>query len=99
MQDESFDVSLIGFEDEELARLLADQDAVGGLTNEDAVPELPETATSKTGDLWILGEHRLLVGDATKHPDVTRLMAGDVADLVFTDPPYSVDYEGYTSRS
>jgi DNA modification methylase len=87
LQDESFDVSLMGFEDEELARLLAAQEAVEGLTDEDAVPELPETPTSRAGDLWVLGEHKLLVGDATNHSDVTRLMAGDVADLVFTDPP------------
>jgi DNA modification methylase len=98
LQDESFDVSLLGFEDEELARLLAAQDAVEGLTDEDAVPELPDTPTSRAGDLWALGEHKLLVGDATNHGDVVRLMAGDVADLVFTDPPYNVDYEGYTEQ-
>ena len=50
------------------------------------------------GDLWILGDHRLLVGDATNQDDVARLMAGDAADLVFTDPPYNVDYEGYTEE-
>jgi hypothetical protein len=77
LQDESFDVSLVGFEDEELARLLAAQNAIGGLTDEDSVPELPETPTSESGDLWILGEHRLLVGDATKQADVTKLMAAD----------------------
>jgi hypothetical protein len=98
LQDEDFDVSLLGFEDVELARLLAAQDAVEGLTDEDAVPELPQTPTSKTGDFWVLGEHKLLVGDATNHADVVRLMAGDVADLVFTDPPYNVDYEGYTEQ-
>src|ERR1700691_1021703 len=91
LQDEDFDVSLLGFEDEELARLLAAQDAVEGLTDEDAVPELPQTPTSKTGDLWVLGEHKVLVGDATDHGDVMRLMASDVADLIFTDPPYNVD--------
>lgn len=79
LQDESFDVSLLGFEDEELARLLAAQDAVEGLTDEDVVPELPETPACRIGDLWILGEHKLLVGDATNHGDVTRLRASDVA--------------------
>ena len=98
LQQEDFDVSLIGFEDEELARLLAAQDAAEGLTDEDAVPELPETPISVLGDLWILGNHKLLVGDATDHSDVARLMAGDAADLVFTDPPYNVDYEGYTEE-
>ena len=77
-------------------RLLAAQDAVEGLTDEDAVPELPQTPVSATGDLWILGNHKLLVGDATDRAQVARLMAGDAADLIFTDPPYNVDYEGYT---
>ena len=98
LQDESFDVSLLGFEDDELSRLLAAQDATEGLTDEDAVPELPETPTSRAGDLWILGEHKLLVGDSTNQSDVARLIAGEVADLVFTDPPYNVDYEGYTEE-
>lgn len=98
LQDESFDVSLLGFEDEELARLLAAQDAVEGLTDEDAVPELPENPASRTGDLWVLGEHRLLVGDSTNSSDVGRLIGAEVADLVFTDPPYNVDYEGYTEQ-
>jgi DNA modification methylase len=96
LQDEDFNVRLIGFEDEELARLLAAQDAAEGLTDEDAVPELAETPISITGDLWILGDHRLLVGDARNESDVARLMSGEVCDLVFTDPPYNVDYEGYT---
>jgi len=96
LQDEDFNIRIIGFEDEELARLLAAQDAAEGLTDEDAVPELPETPISAAGDLWILGDHRLLVGDATNRSDVAKLMAGDAADLVFTDPPYNVDYEGYT---
>ena len=98
LQAEDFDVNLLGFEDEELARLLAAQEATEGLTDEDAVPELPQTPVSVTGDLWILGDHRLLVGDATKQADVEKLMAGDFADLVFTDPPYNVDYEGYTEE-
>ncbi len=98
LQNESFDVSLIGFEDEELARMLAAQEAVDGLTDEDAVPELPRTPASVTGDVWLLGEHRLLVGDATQRADVDRLMGGDLADLIFTDPPYNVDYTGYTEE-
>ncbi len=98
LQQEDFDVSLIGFDDEELARLLAAQDAAEGLTDEDAVPELPETPISLFGDLWILGSHKLLVGDATNQADVARLMAGDSADLVFTDPPYNVEYTGYTEE-
>jgi DNA modification methylase len=96
LQQEDFDVSLLGFEDQELARLLAAQDAAEGLTDEDAVPELPETPISVAGDLWVLGDHRLLVGDVTDTDAVAKLMAGAPADLVFTDPPFNVDYEGYT---
>src|SRR6202162_5887946 len=96
LQEEAFDVSLIGFEDQELARLLAAQDAAEGLTDEDAVPELPETPISVLGDLWILGDHKLLVGDATDTDAVAKLVADTPADLVFTDPPYNVAYEGYT---
>jgi len=96
LQEESFDLSLIGFEDQELARLLAAQDAIEGLTDEDAVPALPEKPVSRTGDLWILGDHKLRVGDARNSDDIATLMAGEAADLVFTDPPYNVDYQGYT---
>ena len=91
-----FDLGLTGFEDEELAQLLAAQDAADGLTDEDDVPELPETPISLAGDLWILGDHKLLVGDAADTGAVAKLMAGATVDLVFTDPPYNVNYEGYT---
>jgi len=96
LQEEDFDINLIGFADQELARLLDEQDAAAGLTDEDAVPELPQTPVCVGGDLWCLGEHKLLVGDATDRADVARLMAGEAADLVFTDLPYNVSYEGYT---
>jgi DNA modification methylase len=95
LREADFDLSLTGFEDVELARLLDAQEANDGLTDEDAVPELPEVPGSGTSDLWLLGDHRLLVGDATGN-DVRRLMGSDVADLIFTDPPYNVSYEGYT---
>jgi DNA modification methylase len=98
LREESFDLNLIGFDDQELARLLAAQDAVEGLTDEDAVPEVPETPVSAAGDLFMLGNHKLLVGDATRQADVTRLMASEAADLVFTDLPYNCDYEGYTEK-
>ena len=96
LQEEDFNLNLIGFEDEELARLLAVQEAAQGLTDEDVVPETQDTLVSAHGDLWVLGNHRLLCGDATVQADVERIMAGSSADLVFTDPPYNVDYEGYT---
>ena len=96
LHEEDYDLNLVGFDDIELQRLLEAQDTAEGLTDEDAVPELTETPTSAAGDLWILGDHRLVVGDATIRANVDRLMAGVAADLVFTDPPYNVSYEGYT---
>ncbi len=91
-----FDLGLTGFEDEELTRLLAAQEATEGLTDEDAIPELEQAAVSLLGDVWLLGDHKLLVGDATDASNLSKLMVGDAADLIFTDPPYNVDYEGYT---
>lgn len=65
-----------------------------GLTDPDAAPELPDEPITKLGDLWILGEHRLLCGDSTNAEDVARLMNGQKAQLMATDPPYLVDYQG-----
>jgi hypothetical protein len=96
LQAEDFNIDVIGFNDAELARLLAAQDVTPGLTDEDAVPELPQTPVSPGGDLWVLGRHKLFVGDATNRDDVAKLMAGEAAELVFTDLPYNVNYEGCT---
>jgi DNA modification methylase len=90
-----FSLDLTGFDTKELNRLLAEQ-VPSGLTDEDAAPALPEVPVNTPGDLWILGNHRLLCGDALASADTQRLMAAELADLVFTDPPYNVDYEGYT---
>jgi DNA modification methylase len=98
LQQEGFNLDLIGFDDEELARLLAAQEASEGLTDEDAVPEITDTPVTVPRDLWILGNHRVLCGDATSANDIAKVMAGDTADLVFTDPPYNVDYQGYTEE-
>ena len=98
LQGEDFDLDLIGFDDDELERLLAVQDAIEGLTDEDSVPDLTEDPVSQLGDMWILADHRMLVGDATKLEEVAVLMNGVAGDLVFTDPPYNVDYEGYTKE-
>jgi DNA modification methylase len=98
LQEEDFDINLIGFEDQRLAQLLADQEAAEGLTDEDATPELPQSPVSAPADLWVLGNHKLLVADATVAADVQRLMGGDFADCVFSDPPYNTDYEGYTEE-
>ena len=61
-----------------------------GLTDPDDVPEVPEEPTTKPGDLWLLGDHRLLCGDSTKAEDVERLMDGEKADALVTDPPYGI---------
>ena len=92
---EDYDLSLIGFDDAELEALLAgevDPDAASR-EGEDDVPEAPETPISRPGDLWVLGKHRLLCGDATVATDVERLL-GDVTPLLMvTDPPYGVEYD------
>ncbi len=89
---ENFDLPVIGFSDDELAALLADPNVAEGQTDEDAVPEVPETPVSKPGDLWRLGNHLLLCGDSTVLANVERVLDGALADMVFTDPPYNVDY-------
>ena len=92
LQGVDFDLDLLGFGDEEIERLLNGDDAGDGLTEDDAIPEAPVDPVSRTGDLWILGNHRLLCGDSTVLTDVERLMDGQLADMAFTDPPYNVDY-------
>src|ERR1022692_1958423 len=92
-----FDLDLLGFEEEEMAGLWGAGDGFsGGLTDEDAVPEPRDEIVTRAGDLWSLGRHRLLCGDATARCDVQRLLSTDRADLVLSDCPYNVDYEGYT---
>ena len=98
LRDEDFSLDILGFDDGELNRLLAAEDVTEGLTDEDSVPEGPETPVSQAGDLWILGDHKLLVGDATVAADVQRLMGADAADCVFSDPPYNIHYQGYTKE-
>lgn len=78
-----------GFDAKEIDALLAPDEV-----KEDEVPEPPVNPITKSGDLWILGEHRLLCGDSTKSEDVERLMNGEKADVVFTDPPYGVNIQG-----
>ena len=85
----------VGFSEEELAAMLEPFDA-SEVVEEEPTPEPPADPITKPGDLWLLGEHRLLCGDSTKAEDVSRLMAGQTADLLLTDPPYNVDYTGKT---
>jgi DNA modification methylase len=86
-----FDLGLIGFAEGELERLLAG-DSRTGLTEDDDAPALPDQAVTRPGDVWVLGEHRLLCGDATVLADLERVLCGQLADMTFTDPPYNVEY-------
>src|SRR5450756_2580856 len=86
------DLDLTWFDWPEIDELLARAEGAAGLTDPDAVPEIPETAVSAPGDVWILGPHRVAGGDATSPRDVEKVLAGGLADMVFTDPPYNVDY-------
>jgi len=89
----AFDLELTGFDIEEIEDLMT-QFHVPEEIIEDEVPEPPEEPITKPGNLWLLGRHRLLCGDATKKEDVERLMDGKKADMLFTDPPYGVNYTG-----
>ena len=90
LKDLDFDLSLIGFDADELANLL-ELEQVEGLTDEDEVPELPETPVTVEGDVWILGNHRLMCGDSTSIDAVEKLMNGVYPDLIHTDPPYGMN--------
>jgi len=100
LKDDGYDISILGFEDDELADLLED-DQKTGLVDDDEVPEVQPEAITKLGDIWILGSHRLMCGDSTSVDAVEKLMDGQKADLVFTDPPYGMfldaDYSGMNS--
>jgi len=100
VQAAGLDLSLTGFSDDEWAAMCGAPSPVQGLTDPDDVPEVPEEAETitKPGDLWLLGEHRLLCGDSTKAEDVARVMDGAKADVLLTDPPYNVSYEGGTKE-
>ncbi|GJQ29721.1 MAG: methyltransferase [Phycisphaerae bacterium] len=87
-----FDMSLLGFDDDRLAELMAPK-ANEGLVDPDDVPAPPDEAVTKPGDLWLLGEHRLLCGDSASAADVDRLLGGKRIDLVNSDPPYNVRVE------
>jgi DNA modification methylase len=93
LQDEDFDLSLTGFDADALAELMAGDEPDGeGQTDDDAVPEVSETPISRPGDVWLLGGHRLLCGDSTVAESYDRLLKGEPVDMVFTDPPYNVNY-------
>ena len=85
-------LNAIGFSDQELRDMLDPEPPEAAVWDEE--PKTEEPAITRPGDLWTLGRHRLLCGDSTKDPDLDRLMDGEQAQLVFTDPPYGVSYQG-----
>lgn len=88
------------FDADDLAEIIGEVEQLPaeGLTDADDVPEAPEKPITKPGDLWILGDHRLLCGDSTNIQQVEKLMDGQKADMVFTDPPYGVEYRSNMSK-
>lgn len=93
LQEDGFNLDITGFDADALAEIMAGEETtVDGQTDDDAVPDVPVTPISRPGDVWELGTHRLLCGDATDPASYEALMADVQADMVFTDPPYNVDY-------
>ena len=97
LQAEDFDLSLTGFDEKELAGFFDTSDNAKE-DDFDVDTELGKPPVTKTGDLWLLGNHRLLCGDSTKEKSYTLLMNGKKANLVVTDPPYNVNYQGTAGK-
>lgn len=96
LDSDGFDLSLIGFDEDILSGLLVEE--TEGLTDEDAVPDVPDNPVTVEGDIWVLGKHRLMCGDSTSIDAVDKLMGGVKADMVFTDPPYNVAFNGRSGK-
>ena len=94
---DGFALDILGFDTKELDALL-EPEMLEGLTDEDAVPEAPEEPNTKLGDIYLLGKHRLMCGDSTSLSDVDTLMDGNKVDMVFTDPPYNVGFNGRSGK-
>jgi DNA modification methylase len=95
---DDIDLSLLGFDPDELDALLNPIEETEGLTDEDAVPDVPDEPKTKLGDIYILGNHRLMCGDSTSIDAVEALMDGQLADQLVTDPPYNIAYEGGSKK-
>jgi DNA modification methylase len=91
LKEQGFEMDVLGFDPKELDNLL-EPEQVDGLTDEDAVPEAPVEPKTKLGDIYQLGNHRLMCGDSTSIDAVEKLMDGQKADVLFTDPPYGIDF-------
>lgn len=102
LAEENYDLDVIGFSDAELGELLnfdPDEDVSPALPgDEDHVPEVPPVYTSAPGNIWILGDHRVMCGDSTSEADVEALCDGELVDACWTDPPYNVNYEGTAGK-
>lgn len=98
LEIDGFDLALTGFGDEERDALKPEQ-VTEGLTDEDAVPDVPEEPKTKPGDIYQLGKHRLMCGDSCSITDMEKLCDGQLVDMWLTDPPYNVAYEGKTKDS
>jgi DNA modification methylase len=94
---DGFALDILGFNADELNALL-EPEQVEGLTDEDSVPEVPEEPKTKLGDIYQLGNHRLMCGDSTSIDAVEKLMDGNAVDLIFTDPPYNVSFNGRSGK-
>jgi len=95
---DDIDLSLLGFDPDELDALLNPVEETEGLTDEDSVPDVPNEPKTKLGDIYILGNHRLMCGDSTSIDAVDKLMDGNPVDLIFTDPPYNVGFNGRSGK-
>jgi DNA modification methylase len=93
LQSNDFDLALTGFDADELLEILAGEEtSTEGNTDDDAVPDVPETPVSRLGDVWICGKHRVLCGDATQEASYQALLGTDHVSMLWQDPPYNVDY-------
>ena len=95
LQEEDFSLDLLGFDDSFIDELIAPEPE-DGLTDDDEVPEPPENPVTVEGDVWMMGNHRLMCGDSTSIDSLEALCEGQLVDLWLTDPPYNVAYEGKT---
>lgn len=99
LRADGFDLELTGFSDFELASILDATGGEGGLTDPDDAPEPPAQPVTVEGDVWLLGKHRVMCGDSTSIDSMEALCAGQLVDLLLTDPPYNVAYEGKTKKA
>ena len=95
---DDIDLSLLGFDADELEALLNPIEETEGLTDEDAVPDVPDEPKTKLGDIYILGNHRLMCGDSTSIDAVEKLVNNQLVDQLVTDPPYNIAYEGGSKK-